>query len=286
MTRERAFVFDCADDRLVGVFHSGAPASGTGVIIVVGGPQYRVGSHRQFVLMARSLAAAGIPVLRFDYRGMGDAEGAPRMFDATSRDIRAAIDCFAAMVPNVTKIVLLGLCDAASAILIYAHTDERVTGLILLNPWVRTAQGEAKAYLRHYYLARLLQWSFWRKVISGRYAIGRSLRELAETGRAARTETSSTEKPKGSFIRMMLAGLEQFQQPTLLVISERDLTAQEFMDLCRANRRWKSATGMPSVSTVHLPQTDHTMSSSSGLKMATDSCTSWLIRNFDTCPPA
>jgi len=52
-----------------------------GVLIVVGGPQYRVGSHRQFLLLSRRLAAEGHPVMRFDYRGMGDASGAMRGFE-------------------------------------------------------------------------------------------------------------------------------------------------------------------------------------------------------------
>ena len=57
---ERGLVFRCAGEELVGILH---PAPGaTGVVIVVGGPQYRVGSHRQFLLLARRLAASGIPV--------------------------------------------------------------------------------------------------------------------------------------------------------------------------------------------------------------------------------
>jgi alpha/beta superfamily hydrolase len=48
------------------------------VLVIVGGPQYRAGSHRQFTLLARSLAEQGFAVLRFDYRGMGDSTGAMR----------------------------------------------------------------------------------------------------------------------------------------------------------------------------------------------------------------
>jgi len=64
------------------------------VLIIVGGPQYRVGSHRQFVLLARHLAAQGIPVMRFDVRGMGDSKGKPRNFGQLDDDLRAATDCF------------------------------------------------------------------------------------------------------------------------------------------------------------------------------------------------
>ena len=41
-----------------------------GVLIQVGAPQYRVGSQRQFVLMARFLAQQGHCVLRYDIQGL------------------------------------------------------------------------------------------------------------------------------------------------------------------------------------------------------------------------
>ena len=64
--REEAFFFDCDGDALLGVLARPAEPSAVGVVIVVGGPQYRVGSHRHFVLLARRLATAGHPTLRFD----------------------------------------------------------------------------------------------------------------------------------------------------------------------------------------------------------------------------
>lgn len=288
MTRERAVVFDCAGNRLVGILHRGGPAARTGVVFVVGGPQYRVGSHRQFVLMARHLASAGIPVLRFDYRGMGDAEGTPRTFETVSDDIRAAIDCLTQEVSDVTTVVLLGLCDAASANLIYAHTDARVTGLILLNPWVRTLAGEAKTYLKQYYLRRLLQKAFWSKVFSGQLAFTRSWREFAETRRAAHSASgsqSSTAQPGERFISRMLVGLEQFRQPILFLISERDLTAQEFINLTEDNEKWRKKMSRPGIIKEILPDADHTLSKSAHLLAASERCVRWLHES-DNCTGA
>ena len=95
MTPERFVVLDCEGSSCVGVM-SVAPASAAsmsvGVVIVVGGPQYRVGSHRQFALLARALARAGIPTLRFDYRGIGDSEGDPRTFESIGSDLTCAVD--------------------------------------------------------------------------------------------------------------------------------------------------------------------------------------------------
>ena len=61
---ESAIAFACAGERLLGIVTRPQQAATTGVVIVVGGPQYRVGSHRQFVLLARDLAEAGYAVLR------------------------------------------------------------------------------------------------------------------------------------------------------------------------------------------------------------------------------
>ena len=89
---ERALVFECGGARLLGILSlpaGGAATATRGVLVVVGGPQYRAGSHRQFTLLARALAGDGVAVLRFDYRGMGDSEGAARSFDTVEDDLRA-----------------------------------------------------------------------------------------------------------------------------------------------------------------------------------------------------
>ena len=78
---ETVLAFPCEGERLLGVVSAPEDALVTGdlgVVIVVGGPQVRAGSHRQFVQLARHLAAQGLPTLRFDVRGMGDSSGPQR----------------------------------------------------------------------------------------------------------------------------------------------------------------------------------------------------------------
>ena len=164
---ERPIVFACAGAQLVGIC-SPAPAD-LGVVVVVGGPQYRGGSHRQFVLLARQLAAAGFPVLRFDVRGMGDSEGEQRGFESITPDIAAAIDTLCAQQPQVRRVVLWGLCDGASAALLYLQErqDARICGVALANPWVRSPVSQARAQVKHYYTRRLREPAFWRKLVSG-----------------------------------------------------------------------------------------------------------------------
>jgi len=268
--RETPLVFDCRGEALIGILHETAAPSRRGVLIVVGGPQYRVGSHRQFVLLARALASAGVPTLRFDYRGMGDSTGPFHGFEHINDDIAAAIGAFRARVPQVEEIVIWGLCDAASAALFYAHRDPRVCGLVLVNPWVRTASSEAKTYLKHYYTARLLDPDFWRKLVSGQFDFGESLRSLKHILRRAvpgRQSAANANGLRGTFDRSdrplpdrMADGMRQFGGPVLLIMSGNDFTAREFDDAVARSELWRELLAAPRVTRRDLGEADHTFS--------------------------
>lgn len=253
--RESAVLFACEGDELVGVIAEPEKACGdVGVLIVVGGPQYRVGSHRQFVLMARHLADAGVSCMRFDYRGMGDAGGGQRDFENVGADIRAAIDVFTTLMPAVRRVVLWGLCDGASAACFYAPTDERVAGLVLLNPWVKTAQGEASTYLRHYYLKRLFDMSFWKKLLSGGVSIGRSAGEVLGAAKAA----TGAEQNDLALPDRMAEALIRSGKPVQVILSGRDYVAREF-ERAAASARWRRA--LSSAQLLRIDAADHTFSS-------------------------
>ena len=160
--------FACGPAQLVGLLHPAAQHLPRGVVIVVGAPQYRVGSHRQFVLLARELAGAGFPVLRFDYRGMGDSDGEFAGFEGIDDDIRSAVNIFFDRVPGLRDVVLWGLCDGASAAAFYGANDPRVSGLVIVNPWVRTEQTAARARLSGYYIQRLASRAFWARALGGK----------------------------------------------------------------------------------------------------------------------
>lgn len=230
MFAERAVSFECDGQQLSGIFHSGAAAARTGVLVIVGGPQYRVGSHRQFVHLARHLSAQGVPVLRFDVTGMGDSEGNKRSFDSLDSDIAAAVDAFYRYSAGLDAVVLWGLCDGASAALIYAHTDARVKGLVLVNPWLENNQAQAKAQVSDYYFRRLGNPLFWQKVLSGRSQLLRSAMEFLQTLYRAlcskQSPVADTQHP--AYQQRMLEGFRQFDGDSLLLLSGNDLTAKAF----------------------------------------------------------
>lgn len=298
-----ALDFACHGEQLFGVLSPGTPDARRGVLVVVGGPQYRAGSHRQFTLLARSLAQQGIPVLRFDYRGMGDSSGTARDFDAVQDDLRSAIDGYFAALPGLQQVVLWGLCDAASAAMFYARGDQRVAGLVLLNPWARTTLGAARTTLRHYYLSRLTSPQLWRKIRSGRFDYGAAARSLAGLLRSAVGGAATSGAPAASACadagsagaaaagaaavpelaavphlhQRMLAGLSGFDGPVLLVTSGADLTAREFLDMANGSRQWRRLLAGPRVTRRTLAAADHTFSTRVWRDQVADWTASWIV---------
>ena len=260
---EQPVAIDCQGASLLGILHRPhGPAARVGLVLVVGGPQYRVGSHRQFVLMARFLAASGVPVLRFDYRGMGDSEGAPRDFEQIGPDIGAAVATLLREQPGLDGVVLWGLCDAATANAFYATGDRRIVGQVALNPWVRTVEGEAQAYLRHYYLRRLASAELWRKVFGLRFdwsgALGDFLRKLRlSSGGGDGQDRAELQGPLPD--RLRHAQLD-FTGPTLLILSGQDLTAREYESRVDETPVWREWTRSGQVTLRRLDEADHTFS--------------------------
>lgn len=282
---EQAIVFDCAGCRLIGIVSLPDMPAATGVLILVGGPQYRAGSHRQFTLLARHLAKQGVPSMRFDYRGMGDSEGGRRNFEAVDDDIKAAINTFLEQAPTVRRVVIWGLCDAASAALYYGHTDTRIAGLILLNPWVHTEAGSAHARLKYYYLSRLTQRAFWTKFLSGKIELKPSVGGLIKTAlsvmKATNIDISAPADPRNGspgYIDRMYDGLKSYQGDVLIILSGDDLVAQEFIALTQHDKRWKKLCHSPKISLEIIKQANHTFSSQSWRDQVTTRTAQWLSR--------
>ena len=277
--REAALAFDCHGERLLGILSRPAStaAAAIGVVIVVGGPQYRAGSHRQFVALARHLAAAGHAVLRFDGRGMGDSSGAQRSFEDFGDDIGAAIDALQSAEPDVTRVVLWGLCDAASAALLYldATADRRVAGLALLNPWVRSAASLARTHVKHYYRQRLMDGAFWRKLLTGGVALG-AVTGLVANLHAARGRQRAVAGTTLPFQQRMARAWAGFDGPVLLMLSEKDYTAREFGEFIAADGHWQQALKRRPPHRVPLADADHTCSSAGARAAAERATVGWL----------
>lgn len=231
-----------------------------GVVIVVGGPQTRVGSHRQFVLLARALAASGYPCLRFDYTGMGDSSGPLPDFESAGDDIRAACDALLEAEPECRSIALWGLCDGATAAVFHAATDERVATVIAANPWARSDATRSAALVKTHYGSRLRSPEFWKKLLSGRLDMIATAREaIGHVWRArgaARAGDGGAGAHAGDLPTRLAAALHGLRAKVHLQLSGRDLTATEF-DVAMKNG---GIFDVSSASTLRLDDSDHTFS--------------------------
>jgi exosortase A-associated hydrolase 1 len=274
---ERALMFDCAGERLVGVVAAPDGAK-VGVVIVVGGPQYRAGSHRQYVLLARRLASAGAAVIRFDYRGMGDSSGAMIPFEDAVPDIGAAVDAFAAACPSLERIVLWGLCDAASLALMYWNgtRDRRIAGLVLADPWITSEEEFAQSQVRHYF-ARPFQPAFWKKLFGGAVDVKVALADLGSAlAKLLRRKPAEAEADDAPFQQRMTRGLESFDKPVLLVLSG-DLTARDFIQYCESHAEWEALIGRGNVARGNIPDANHTFASAAARGEVERLTAEWLI---------
>ncbi len=277
---ETALQFDCAGARLSGILHGCESPRTTGVLVVVGGPQYRAGSHRQFVQLARSLALRGYPVLRFDVRGMGDSEGEPRAFTELDDDIQAGLQAFAAAQPALERFVLWGLCDGASAALLHVlrTSDPRVTGLCLLNPWLRSSTTLARAQVKHYYVRRLLQGDFWRKLLRGGVAWSALSGLASNVGTAIGSSRPATSAE--DFREVMARAWRQYSGPILLVLSGNDLTAKEFLEALPLEPAWAGALARRGLTRVDIAAADHTFSGTAERLRLESAVGDWLDAHF------
>jgi uncharacterized protein len=268
MSLMQSVSFQCNGEPMLGMLHAGA--SELGVVIVVGGPQTRVGSHRQFVKLAQALSAAGHPTLRFDTRGMGDSHGAFPGFTGLTDDINAAVDALLKTAPQVRRVILWGLCDGASAILIgHAQFAPQVQGFVLVNPWVHAPDAvdrksgggassvAAQVQVKHYYAKRIVSGEFWRKLLSGGMNPFRAAGEFAATAKKA-TASSSSPVSDVPFIEAMRQGWFHSSACTLVITAGDDLVAQEWL-ACGKTPAW-AATRTAPTATQHLAEANHTFS--------------------------
>ena len=280
---EQPMRFTCRGEYLLGILTTPSNAivpPACGVLIIVGGPQYRAGSHRQFVLLARRLAAAGIAVMRFDYRGMGDSSGEPRNFENADDDIAAAIDAFRQACPGLRKIALWGLCDAASAALLYwqERKDPRVAALCLLNPWVRSEATLARAHVKHYYGQRLLQREFWLKLLRGKLNLLGAFSGLLGSLRLwlGRKEWNTAQQP---FQQRMALALREFSGPVLLILSGDDYTAKEFIECAATDAPWSGLLERSNIRRCDFKEADHTFSRIECRHAAEQATLDWLRKS-------
>jgi exosortase A-associated hydrolase 1 len=213
--------FGCGSLTLAGTLDT-APCT-TGLLIVSGGNEIRAGAFGGQADMAARIAAAGFPVFRFDRCGVGDSEGENRGFRHSAKDIAAALEAFRAMSPQLTRVIALGNCDAASALMLAGGAG--CDGLVLSNPWTiedsdATGSTPPPDSVRARYLEKLTNPREVMRLLGG----GVSLRKLAR----GVVHAMKPPPPPSSLAQEMAAGLAGFAGEVRILLATADRTAQVF----------------------------------------------------------
>ncbi len=151
---------------------AGTAPSGQGVVLLNAGLLHRVGPSRLNVQIARSLAPLGHVSVRFDFSGIGDSEARRDGLAFERSSVLEIQDAMASLAARgVREYTLAGLCSGADAAFLAALADTRVTGLVMMDPWVyRTAR-----YRLHHYLPKVLEAKSWLNLLSGNTLMRRVL---------------------------------------------------------------------------------------------------------------
>ena len=148
---ETPFVCSGGNGELFGITsrHRSTGRAPFALVLVGAGALPHTGPNRAWVELARRWAAWGIPTVRLDLAGIGEAGGdGPELMSDESQyeawrvdDVRAVLDQLHAE-GIAERFVLGGLCSGANCSLHGGLADRRVCGLLLLNLFLVTWSSE------------------------------------------------------------------------------------------------------------------------------------------------
>lgn len=271
MTDTQAFMIKMQNGNLAALYHpplKPAPGRPVGCLILVGGPQYRAGAHRQYIDLARHLSANGVGVLRFDYSGMGDSDGDITDLDGRGDDIAAAAEALKDKLGADARIFPWGLCEGASAIFMHHDKIPNMAGAIIANPWVGDARIEAQVHWRHYYLGKLRAKSMWQRLRGGKLFSSSLLENARGFLAGAAPQEQAVYSPSLNALPDHLMKLIGRNKPILYLASADDRERETFDYATRKDERWSRVRKSPLFIRKDLPNADHTFSRQSAKEAA------------------
>jgi alpha-beta hydrolase superfamily lysophospholipase len=128
--------------RLFGILTPAAkapPGDRPAIVLLPAGAVNRCGPHRLYVTMARRWADLGFTVFRIDLSGIGDSPAPPGERENLVyprpglEDIGAALD-FLSAEAGAARFIIAGLCSGADLAYQAARREERLVGVVMMNP--------------------------------------------------------------------------------------------------------------------------------------------------------
>ena len=298
--------------RLFGILHQPAvPREGAETVLILSpGVKMRVAPHRLYVKLAERFVAMGHPVLRFDFHGLGDSEGAAPetlladFYGATQLG-RYVGDTIAAMdwmqrTYGTQRFIAAGLCGGALTGLLTAAKDHRIVALcgisipVILDGSDRDAARHMTAAqitaTRTGYLSKLrfAEWRSWVRLLTFRSDFRMIARALFTPIQARiRRSKSTPPTPESAPAAMQpdntnplfapaFHSMVSTSRPVLLVFAESDRLFWEFEEKF-LQRHGSSLEPHAAWYRVHMtPQANHIFSSSQWQEDLFEQCCDWL----------
>ena len=293
---------------LVGMLHQPPPGSALGVCVLLLSPgiKGRVGPHRIYSKIAAPLVKSGFHVLRFDFHGLGDSEGA--VPERALADVYNAIlsgryvgDTVAAMdwmqqQHGVRRFVGSGLCGGSITALLTAERDERIECLFGIGlptaleggseNWGRVLTQYELSVLRGQYLRKLMDPKSWLRMLSGRSSykvIWQAMRQRltgqagAKPRQAGGAVVAGNTNPRfaSAFFSMLHSS-----RPMLLVFSQADRLRYEFGEHFEAVHASRIAPVRQLYDVHVIPHANHVMSDAAWVQELATVGVDWLARHF------
>ncbi len=270
--------------RLVGVLTRPPRAAGdpSNVVVVItnSGIIHRVGANRVHVRLARSLAAAGVPCLRYDLPGIGDSERAASGGGVESDNLSAtaaAIDALEKMGVG-TRIVMVGLCSGADHSFRAMRLDPRIVGAVLIDPTAMFSTTRHRVNLVRRLFRRALRPVLWIRLLSGRYRLSRAnLNEsISDAGPGAPRSLTRADHPEAwADTRDALQEFIRREAELLLITTHHNARVYSYQQ--QLQDAFPSLTELSRyLSAYTRPQSDHTFSAEVDRRFLETAVLAWL----------
>ncbi|MBZ5536437.1 MAG: hypothetical protein LAO31_10815 [Acidobacteriia bacterium] len=272
-------------NNLVGVITDPGPApppqQPTAVLLLNAGFVHRVGPARIHTKMARRLAEAGFPVLRFDFSGIGDSEARKDALPyevSTIHEAREAMDLMSAA-KGVSRFVLVGICSGASNSLRIALSDPRVVGAVPIESYPFSTTG----YIVSTYVRRFFRWRMWWNLLTGKLHPRKSLQSLAgmifSKVKPGREETTPAWQPPSP--KEIIADLRTLvRRGVRLCFINSGLGPAHYYYHSRLQREVEAFSHPGEVRVLSFDETDHTFTPLSQQELLIKTICDWTYDNF------
>jgi len=268
--RERPFVIERPEGRLRGIVAEPAANGGSAPLTLVflnAGAIRRTGPNRLWVSAARRWAERGIPSLRLDAEGIGDADGDGEVYQEVGRfhdphlldQVASALDALVELgLPP--RFVLIGLCSGGHWAFKTALRDERAAAAVMVNTRIlywHEHLDPARDLRRTRLLVRPVT---WKRLLRGDVPVHRwkGFAEWIAAGVASRLRRTSEPRVfewQAAVVAEGFSALRDAGRSAHFVFCE----GEPLRDELTAAGLLADAEGWPNVSATFIPGREHTL---------------------------